>query len=114
MEADERQFLLTTAWMFARHGQDARARILCEALNEADPRDGIAAAALAELLLTENDAVRALDVLRAADFSAELRRAEALLETRALSMLGRKDEARRRWSRFVESGKGARRSWVKS
>ena len=112
MEADERQFLLTTAWMFARHGQTARARTLCAALNEDDPRDGIAAAALAELLLAEGDAARALTALRSSDFPPELVRAEAVLETRALSALGRTEEARRRWQRYIASARGAERSWV--
>ncbi|MBQ6925436.1 MAG: hypothetical protein IJQ73_12420, partial [Kiritimatiellae bacterium] len=48
METDDRQFLLLAAWMFLRHGQPARARALCEAVLEEDPRDGAAAAALAQ------------------------------------------------------------------
>ena len=56
MDNDDRQFLLTAAWLFARHGQGARARTLCEALVEDDPRDGVSAVALAELRLAEGDA----------------------------------------------------------
>ena len=112
MESDDRQFLLTTAWLFARHGQTARARILCAALNEDDPRDGIAAAALAELLLADGEAAPALTVLRTADFPPELVRAQAVLETRALAALGRREEARRRWRRYTESARGAERSWI--
>ncbi len=112
MEKDDRQLLLTTAWLFARHGQGARARILCEALVEDDPQDGIAAAALADFLLDEGDAARALAVLAAAKFPLVLRRAEALLETRALQLLGRKEDASLRWRRYVASSKGAGRTWV--
>lgn len=112
MEADDRQLLLTAAWLFARHGQAARARTMCAALVEDDPRDGLAAAALAELMLGDYEAEAALGVLRAADFPPELARAEALLETRALVQLGRREEADRRWRRHVASAKGANRSWV--
>ena len=51
MSNDERQFLLTAAWMFMRHGQPARARAVCAALVDDNPRDGVASVALAELLL---------------------------------------------------------------
>lgn len=113
MERDERELLLTTAWMFARHGQGARALTLCEALHEEEPRDGVAAAAVAELLLGERRAEEALKALREAEFPRELRRAEALLETRALALLGRRADAERRWHRYLESSKGKERSWVK-
>ena len=112
MDADDRQLLLTATWLFARHGQLARARRLCEALVEDDPRDGVSAAALAELLLGDRDAATALSVLRNADFPPELERAEALLETRALAQLGRNADAERRWKRFVAARKGRNRSWV--
>lgn len=112
MDTDDRQLLLTSAWMFARHGQGPRARILCEALVEDDPRDGLSAAALAELLLTDGEAERALGVLRAADFPPELDRAEALLEARALTALGKKDEAARRWQRHLAASKGSKRKWI--
>lgn len=112
IERDDRQFLLTTAWLFAKHGQTARARILCEALVEADPRDGVAAVALAELLLSERDPSRALAVVRAAVCSGELVRAAAVLETRSLLALGRKADAARRWQRYIESSKGRSRTWV--
>lgn len=113
MEAVERDLMLTTAWMFARHGQTQRALTLCEALSEENPRDGVSAAALAELLLGERRADEALSVISAADFPGELKRAEALLEARALVMLGRKADADRRWRRYVESAKGKGRNWVK-
>ena len=112
MDADERQLLLTSAWIFARHGQPARARVLCEALAEDDPRDGVVAAALAELMLRDGEAEPALAVLRAADCPPELARAQALLETRALMLLGRREDADRRWRRYVASQKGRNRSWV--
>ena len=112
MESDDRQFLLTTAWLFAKHGQTERARYLCEALVEADPRDGVAAAALAELLLAERNPSRALAVIRAAVCSRELGRVSAVLETRALVALGRKEDAARRWQRYIESAKGGRRTWL--
>ena len=112
MDTDDRQFLLTAAWLFARHGQGARARTLCEALVEADPRDGVAAVALAELRLAEGDAAGALAVLRAADTPPELARAEALLEARALAALGKADEAAKRWRRHLESAKGGTRQWI--
>lgn len=114
MEHDDRQLLLTTAWLFARHGQGARARTLCEALVEDNPQDGVSAAVLAELLLVEGDAARALAILSAAKFPPSLRRAEAMLETRALQMLGRKNDAALRWSRYVASSKGRNRTWVAS
>ena len=112
MSNDERQFLLTAVWMFMRHGQPARARALCEALVEEDPRDGTAAVALAELLLEDAEAARAIEILRAADFSASLLHAEAVLETRALRQLGRNEEAAARWQRYLEARKGASRLWV--
>ena len=112
MNTDERQFLLTAVWMFMRHGQPARARNLCEALAEDDPRDGTSAVALAELLLDEGEAARAIEVLRAAAVSPDLLHAEAVLETRALRFLGRRDEATARWRRYLEARKGAARQWV--
>lgn len=112
MDSEDRQFMLTAAWIFARHGQPQRARALCEALVEDDPHDGVSAAALADLLLADNEAQRALDVLRSAGYPSELNRAEALLETRALYMLGKKSEAAKRWSRYTESVKGASRNWI--
>lgn len=114
MESDDRQLLLTTVWLFARHGQRARARTLCEALVEDDPQDGVSAAVLAELLLDDNEPAQALEILSTAKMPPSLRRAEALLETRALQMLGRKDEATKCWTRYVESSKGRSRTWVAS
>ena len=113
MTPESRQFLLTAAWLFVRHGRPGRARVLMEALVEDDPRDGISAAALAELLLADGEGENALKVLQMADFPAELERAEALLETRALAMVGRKAESERRWKRYLEAKKGAERNWVK-
>ena len=55
MPSDERQFLLTAAWLFLRHGQTPRALAICEALREDDPRDGTTAAALAEILLRDGN-----------------------------------------------------------
>jgi len=112
MSADERQFLLTAAWMFMRHGQPDRARTVCEALVEEDSRDGTAAVALAELLLDSGEASRAVDVLRGADVPPELSHAAAFLETRALRKDGRSREAARRWNRYIESRKGSERRWV--
>ena len=112
MEAEERQFMLTAAWLFARHGQRARARTLMTALVETNPKDGVSAAALADLLLSDGDAFAALRVLRSAIFPATLDRVEAILETRALVMLGRRAEGERRWGRYLESRKGARRKWI--
>lgn len=112
MSTEDRELLLTTAWLFARHGQTRRARTLCEALVEDNARDGVSAAALAELLLEDREPEAALKVLKAADFPRSLDRAEALLETRALAALGRDADARRRWGRYLESAKGAERKWV--
>ena len=112
MEPDDRQFLLLAAWMFLRHGQPARARALCEAVLEEDPRDGAAAAALAQILLDAGEPAAALETLRAGDFPPALAHAEALLETRALLALGKKSESAARWRRHLEARKGAARSWV--
>ena len=112
MEEDERQFLLTAVWLFMRHGRRERALSVCEAVYEADPGDGVAAVALAELLLERGEAKRAVDVLRAADVPAGLVHAEAVLETRALRLSGRGAEAESRWRRYIESRKGAERKWI--
>ena len=112
MDAEERQFMLTAAWLFARHGQRPRARTLMAALVEANPKDGVSAAALADLLLSDGDAFSALKVIRGATFPATLDRVEAVLETRALVMLNRRAEGERRWSRYLESRKGAQRKWI--
>lgn len=112
MTAEERQFMLTAAWIFVRHGQRERARAIVEALVEENPRDGVSAAALAELLLAAGEARQALRVIRAADFPPELARAEAILETRALNALGRDAEGARRWSRYLASRKGSARTWI--
>ncbi len=112
MTPESRQFMLTAAWLFVRHGRPRRARVLMEALVEDDPNDGVSATALAELLLADGEGDNALHVLRMADFPDELARAEAILETRALAMVGRKEESVRRWKRYLESRKGAERNWV--
>lgn len=112
MTNDERQFLLTATWLFMRHGQRARARAVCEALVEDDPRDGVVAVALAELLLDSAEAARALEVLRGADFPDSLAHVSAVLETRALKMLGRVADSGARWRRYLESQKGAERKWM--
>jgi len=112
VETDERQFLLTIVWLFMRHGQPDRARTICEALAEADPRDGIAAVALAQLCLADGDPGEALVLLRATDAPPELEHAQAVLETRALRLLGRTSEAQARWRRHIESRRGAKRQWV--
>ena len=112
MAEEERQFLLTAVWLFMRHGRRDRALGVCEALHEVDSRDGVAAVALAELLLERGDARRAVEVLRGADIPSELAHAEAVLETRALRALGRRTEADARWHRYLESRKGAARQWI--
>ncbi len=112
MTSDERQFLLTAVWMFMRHGQPVRARNICEALVEEDPRDGVSALALAELMLDDGEAERAVEVLRAADIPQDVQHAEAVLETRALRVLGRRSEADARWRRHLEARKGTARQWV--
>ena len=112
MESDERQFLLTAAWIFARHGQRSRARTLMEALCEANPRDGVSAAALATLLLSDGDGLGALRLLRTANFPPQFDRVEAILETRALTMLGRAAEGKSRWNRYLEARKGGARRWI--
>ena len=112
MDAEERQFLLTAAWIFARHGQRSRARTLMEAVCEANPRDGVPAAALAALLLSDGDGIGALRVLRKANFPQSLDRVEAILETRALNMSGRRAEGAQRWKRYLEARKGGARKWI--
>ena len=112
MDEEERQFLLTVAWFFMRHGRRDRARWVCEALAEADPRDGVAAVALAELLVEKGLAHRALDILVTADIPPSLAHAGAVLETRALRLEGRKAAADSRWHRYLESRKGESRQWI--
>ena len=104
--------MLTAAWLFVRHGKPRRARVLMEVLVEDDPRDGVSAAALAELLLADGEGETALRILQMADFPEELTRAEAILETRALAMTGRKSDAAKRWQRYLESRKGSDRNWI--
>lgn len=104
--------MLTAAWLFVRHGRSDRARVIMEAVLEEDPRDGVSAAALAELLLASGEAERALRIIRSADFPPELSRAEAILEARALEQTGRAAEGVRRWKRYLASKKGERRSWI--
>jgi hypothetical protein len=112
MTTDERQFLMTAMWLFMRHGQPLRARTICEALVEDDPRDGTAAVALAELLLDDGEGQSALEALRAADVPPGLAHAEAVLETRALRHIGRRVEADARWRRYIEARTGAGRKWI--
>lgn len=112
MQDEERQFLLTAVWLFMRHGRRDRARSVCEALVEADPRNGVAAVALAELLVSDGETARAVDVLRSAEVPPSLSHAEAVLETRALRLAGRSAEADSRWRRYLESSKGASRQWI--
>ncbi len=112
MSPDQRQFLLTAVWLFMRHGQEWRARTVCEALSEDDPRDGTVAAALAGMLLDGGEPGRALEVLRIADFPPELSHPQAVLEARALRMAGRGREADARWERYLEARKGASRKWI--
>ena len=112
MEREDRSLLMTAAWLFARHGQGARARALCEALVEENPKDGVSALAAAELMLADNDAESALKALRRTVCPRGMERAEALLETRALVALGLRDEGARRWRRYVNSTVSDRK-WVK-
>jgi hypothetical protein len=112
MEDEERQFLLTAVWLFMRHGRRDRARAVCEAVVEAEPRDGVAALAMAEILVAGGEAERAVETLRGADVPPGLSHAEAVLETRALRQAGRELEAAARWRRYLESRKGAGRRWV--
>ena len=112
MNEEERQFLLTAVWLFMRHGRRDRAMSVCEALCEANPRDGVSASALAELLLEEGAVARAIEVLRTADFPPSLAHAQAVLETRALRLSGRRAEAESRWRRYLESRKGSARQWI--
>lgn len=114
MDSEDRSLLITIAWLFARHGQLHRARTICEALVEADPKDGVPALAAAELMLADGDAKTALSALRRTDIPKELTREAAMLESRALALLGRKDESARCWKRYVASSKGEKRQWVVS
>lgn len=114
MDNDEKQLMLTGAWLFARHGQSSRSRTLLEALGEEDPKDGVVASVLGQLLMEEGRAEEALKVVRGAYFPERLKRAEAILETRALRALGKADEADKRWRRYVNASQGAKREWVES
>ena len=53
-----------------------------------------------------------MNSLRAADLPPSLEHAEAVLETRALKLSGRRAEADSRWRRYLESKKGAERRWI--
>ena len=114
MDRDDRDLLVTAAWLFARHGQYHRARALCEAVVEGNPKDGVPALAAAELMLADGDAQLALSTLRRTNCPESLAREGALLESRALSMLGRKAESARRWKRYLAMEKGEKRNWVVS
>ncbi len=83
-----------------------------EALCEANPRDGVSAAALATLLLSDGDGLGALRLLRTANFPPQFDRAEAILETRALTLLGRTAEGKRRWSRYLAAKNAGARKWI--
>ncbi len=54
----------------------------------------------------------ALEALQDADVPASLDHAAAVVETRALRMLGRTAEADSRWNRHLEARKGASRKWI--
>lgn len=112
MDSEEREFLLMTAWFFARHGQRARALTLLDAAAEAGERGGVAATMRADLLLGEGRAEDALEAIRAADPPKGLERAAALMEARALRALGRTAESESRWRRYLASRAGANRAWV--
>lgn len=112
MTDEARQFLLTTAWIFRRHGQNARARAVVEALVDANPRDGVAAVALAELMLEEGESANAIQALHSADVPKDLAHAAAVLETRALRLARRDREAAEHWRRHIESQKGSERKWT--
>lgn len=111
MSEEEKSLMLTVAWLFAQHGQTRRARTILECVVEDDASNGVAAAVLAELMLEDGDAQEALQTIRAADFPERLKRAEAMLETRALRAMGKTDEASARWRRFVKSSQGGGREW---
>ena len=83
-----------------------------EALCEANPRDGVSAAALSALMLSDGDGLGALRTLRRANFPVALDRVEAILETRALNMTGRRAEGARRWDRYLKSRNGGGRKWI--
>ena len=112
MDENDRQFLMTVVWLFMRHGRRDRALAVCEALHEAEPHDGTVAVALAELYVADGQVSEALDVLRDADIPASLEHASAVIETRALRLLGRVAEADARWRRHLEARKGAARKWI--
>ena len=76
MTADERQFLLTAAWMFMRHGQPARARTVCEALVEEDSR------------ILADSIARSLAVLRAARLLSPWELADMLSPIRLAASMG--------------------------
>ena len=113
MEEDERKLMMTVAWLFAHHGRTDRARVILECLSEDSPREGVVAATLADLQLAAGEPEAALRTIRAAEFPSALKRAEAMLETRALHALGKTGESRARWQRYVNASKGAKREWVK-
>lgn len=112
MDGEDRKFILTAAWIFSSHGQSQRALPLLAALNEANPLDGTAAAAYAEILIAAGQYPKAAQVLRLADVPEELERAAAVLESRALLLSGKEAEAGKRWQRHLRSAAGAK-SWIK-
>lgn len=114
MPEEDKQVTLTAAWLFMQHGQTAKAKALCRAVHEDDAEDGECAALLAQLQLEDGEAEAALATLRQAQMPVSLMRVAAVLETRALKLLGRLEEADQRWERYVISQReaGAKRNWV--
>ena len=49
MPEEDKQVTLTAAWLFMQHGQTAKAKAICRAVNEDDPGDGCCAALLTQL-----------------------------------------------------------------
>lgn len=112
MDEEDKQVILTAAWLFMQHGQTQKAKALCREVNEQEPSDGVCGALLAQLYLDDAEPEEALEVIRNTTFPPELERVAALLEARALKDTGHPEEGRECWQKYLEQKNGRTRRWV--
>lgn len=103
MNPDDKQVLLMLAWLFLQHGQADKAAALCDEIHEQEPQNPVAAAILSNIHLQNANPQTALDILRQAQFPEDMARAVALLEGQALMALGRNQEAKARWQKYMST-----------